>query len=379
MSAAWSKSGDTQLDQNGDPAGGALAYFYVGGTTTPLVTYEDSGETTPLTNPVEAAADGTWPLVFIPFLDTYDVKVTTAGGTQRYYHRFIPNPDPVDVAAGAVTTSSTQILQTGDWLFNPKSGVRSGFVRANGRTIGSAASGASERANADCADLYAYLYDNFADGILPVSGGRGASAASDFALNKPIALFDIRAGSPFGLDDMGNTAASRLGSWPFSTGNATTGGSFGGENAHALSTGELATHLHGFGTIAAANESSHTHGGTTGVQSADHTHGVGTFVIGNESAHTHTYSSTAGTFTLGGASGGTTSTGSGSTTGAGSAHTHGMTGSSAIQSADHFHSFTTGAGAAHTHTISGSTANAGSGTAHNIVSIGVLGNWLIKL
>lgn len=87
----------------------------------------------------------------------------------------------------------------------------SGWVRCNGRTIGNAASLATERANADTADLYTHLWTNFADAQCPVSGGRGASAAADYAANKAIGLPDWRGRSPFGLDDMGNSTAGRLG------------------------------------------------------------------------------------------------------------------------------------------------------------------------
>jgi len=57
-------------------------------------------------------------------------------------------------------------------------GVRSGFVRANGRTIGSATSGATERANADAQALFEYLWNT--DANLAVSTGRGASSNADW-------------------------------------------------------------------------------------------------------------------------------------------------------------------------------------------------------
>lgn len=55
-------------------------------------------------------------------------------------------------------------------------------------TIGNASSGGTVRANADTVDLFTLLWNNTIDGDCPVSGGRGASAAADFAANKNIRL-----------------------------------------------------------------------------------------------------------------------------------------------------------------------------------------------
>lgn len=112
----------------------------------------------------------------------------------------------------------------------------SGWVRCNGRTIGNAASSATERANADTADLYTHLWTNFADAQCPVSGGRGASAAADYAANKAIGLPDWRGRSPFGLDDMGNSAAGRLGAVIT---DETTNGATGGAETVTLAQANL--------------------------------------------------------------------------------------------------------------------------------------------
>jgi hypothetical protein len=46
----------------------------------------------------------------------------------------------------------TQLIRTGQIILEPKGGTLAGFVRCNARTIGSASSGATERANplSDC-------------------------------------------------------------------------------------------------------------------------------------------------------------------------------------------------------------------------------------
>jgi hypothetical protein len=111
-----------------------------------------------------------------------------------------------------------------------------GYVRANGRTIGNAASSASERANADTATLYALLWDNYSDTVCPVSSGRGASAAADYAANKTITLPDLRGRALFGLDDMGGSAAGRLAA---ATIDQTTNGATGGADTVTLARANL--------------------------------------------------------------------------------------------------------------------------------------------
>jgi hypothetical protein len=111
-----------------------------------------------------------------------------------------------------------------------------GYVRANGRTIGNAASSASERANADTAALFTLLWDSYADAQAAVSSGRGASAAADYAANKTIALPDLRGRALFGLDDMGNSAAGRLAA---ATIDQTTNGATGGADTVTLTRANL--------------------------------------------------------------------------------------------------------------------------------------------
>lgn len=85
----------------------------------------------------------------------------------------------------------------------------SGWLIEDGKTIGSAASGATGRANADTQDLFTLLWTEFTNTelVIQTSGGvastRGASAAADFAANKRMPLFDSRSrflrGSDSGL------------------------------------------------------------------------------------------------------------------------------------------------------------------------------------
>jgi microcystin-dependent protein len=126
-----------------------------------------------------------------------------------------------------------------------------GWVRCNARTIGNASSSATERANADTETLFTFLWNNYSDSVCSVPSGRGVSAAADYAANKTIALPDLRGRGIFGLDDMGNSAASRLGSVITSQ---TSNGASGGSETVTLTTAEMPSHSH-TGTHA------HTHTG----------------------------------------------------------------------------------------------------------------------
>ena len=82
-----------------------------------------------------------------------------------------------------------------------------GWIKENGGTIGSPASGATTRANADTQALFTLLWANFDQTKLPIqdSAGavttRGVSAAADFAAAKRMPLFDGRSRFPRGSDD----------------------------------------------------------------------------------------------------------------------------------------------------------------------------------
>ncbi len=161
--------------------------------------------------------------------------------------------------------------------------VPTGWILADGRTIGSASSGATNRANADCANLYAEFWNSYADTELAVSSGRGANAAADFAANKTIAVPDMRGRGVAGKDNMGGTTASRL----TNGGSGITGttlGASGGTETHTLTTAQLASHSHtlGVNTGASAGATLNTNGNDSNLT------GGTTNAAGSGNAHQNT-------------------------------------------------------------------------------------------
>jgi len=105
----------------------------------------------------------------------------------------------------AITVSTANLVAAVANALVPVSTVQSfarstaptGWLAANGDTIGSAASNATN-ASADYSALFTVLWDNWTNTDLPIltSGGsastRGADAATDFAANKRLPLPDLR-------------------------------------------------------------------------------------------------------------------------------------------------------------------------------------------
>ena len=117
-----------------------------------------------------------------------------------------------------------------------------GWVLCNGLTIGNVGSGATARAAADCQNLFTHLWNTNTG--LAVSGGRGASAAADWAAGKNIATPDARGRALFGRDGMGNSAVGRLLNSIMAYGNTDYLGGYGGASVVSLAYGEMPNHSH---------------------------------------------------------------------------------------------------------------------------------------
>lgn len=187
-------------------------------------------------------------------VQAYDADIPTSAASQVEMETgteaALRSMSPLRVAqAIAALTPAVATVPTG--VSYPYFGTTAptGYVMASGRTIGSAASGGTERANADTEDLYVLLWNSMTNTEAPVSGGRGASAAADFAANKTLQLPDARGRVIAGKDDMGGSAASRLTSAASGIAGATLGAS-GGVQTHTLTASESGLPAHSHSAVA---------------------------------------------------------------------------------------------------------------------------------
>lgn len=322
-----------QFNSQGKPLSGGLLYFFQSGTTTPQSAFQDQALTIPYPNPITLDASGRVPAFYladgnikIRLTDSTGVTVIAADGL------LVIGPSLGSGGGGSV--DPTTILATGDVKARYGTGSLAGFVRLNGRTIGSAASGATERANADAQALFEYLWTNDAVN-LTVSGGRGATANADWLANKTISLPDMRGRTIAGMDDMGSSAASRLTTSWFGAIATILGVAGGNEFTQLASANQLPSHTHSVS-------------GNTGIESVDHNHSWGgTFSTSTDGLHTHDSSAgISGAPVLGsGAAFGTP--GQPLNTSAAGAHSHSVTvgGSTGGISVNHSHAFSVTSGA----------------------------------
>jgi hypothetical protein len=222
--------------------GGQVAFIQAGTTNTPQNAYYDQSLTQALPNPYTLLDGALMPYFYLA--DGFiKVRVTDPNGLELFVQDniMVVGPSSGEGGGGGGGVDPTTVFATGDVMWQPVSGSRTGWVRDNGRTIGSATSGATERANADCEALFAFLWNKYSDTFCPVSTGRGASASADWSANKTIQLLDFRNCAPGGLDDMGASAAGGWASVPVVSGDAATAGSILGESLHQLLKAELPT------------------------------------------------------------------------------------------------------------------------------------------
>jgi microcystin-dependent protein len=213
------------------------------------------------------AADGTGTVVGMQIGNGKTLK-SVAGATLRFIASTFGLYDASDATkiakfdASAITTGTTRtyILPDSSGTLATQTYVRSyvpsgtmfdyvgttaptGFVLASGLTLGDASSGATGRANADTETLFTLLWNSMSNTEAPVSSGRGANAAADYAAHKTITLPDLRGRVAAGKDDMGGSTASRLTNAGAGI-VGTTLGAAGGTQTHTLTTAESPAHTH---------------------------------------------------------------------------------------------------------------------------------------
>lgn len=245
MSATWPGSRTTYFGMDGRPAVGYQLHFYNEGTTTPQVVYADADLATPLDQPVLSDARGMFPAIYLNAVPgSYRQRMLDADGALIFDDDGISVPQAANyVPPDTGDTSEELLFRTG--MVQPWYGTSapSGWVRCNGRTIGAASSGASERANADTEDLFEHLWAS--DASLAVSGGRGGTASGDFAANKTIALPDFRDRALAGLATMGNADAGLVDDqWITAGSNSSTLGAKAGVDDVTLSVAQIPEHNH---------------------------------------------------------------------------------------------------------------------------------------
>jgi len=226
-----------QFDLTGKVMPGCKLYVIQAGTVlTPQNAYQDTGLSISQRNPLSCDASGRLPQWFVAD-GTIKLRLTTAAGVQIFVgdNLLVVGPSSGGGGGGG-TVDPTTVLQTGMAVSMYGTGILNGFVRCNGRTIGSVTSGATERANSDVQALFQYFWG--VDPNLAVSGGRGVSANADWVANKTLTLPDCRGRGIAGLDDMGNSAASRLTSSFFGA-TATTLGAVGGAEKVTLAANQI--------------------------------------------------------------------------------------------------------------------------------------------
>lgn len=229
-----------QLDTDGSVAADCQATFYRAGTVaTKQNVYADFSLSQALSNPLSCDQSGRLPMFWLAD-GLIHVRLTNKSGNPIIDTTMQVLGPSSGGGGGGSTVDPTSIMATGDMKARYGTGPLAGFVRANGLTIGSASSGASERANADTQALFVYLCGT--DANLVMTPPRSGNCLSDFNANKQLALPDWRGRALAFLDDMGNSAAGRLTATYFGMA-ATVLGAAGGSESRTLTAAQIPANI----------------------------------------------------------------------------------------------------------------------------------------
>lgn len=344
---------------------GARVQFFDAGTNSVRTMYADGQLNTPL-DPTEilSNANARFPPIWGQGGD-YRALITAPGGAVIEDMDYLPGDVTAGGGGGGGGGSTSHAV--GDIQPSILSGVRAGWVRANARTIGSAASGASERADDDCEDLFVAMWPNT---LFTVSGGRGDSAPADWTANKTVTLPDARLCALIGADGMGNTATNLFSSLTFTSGTAASVGSRVGAATVTLTTATMPGHTHTGSTDTAGL---HSHVGITDSQ-GNHSHTGVTTAAG---LHAHNVNVNASATVIFAAAGGGNVPLSGATnyvTDTQGSHSHDI---ATTTNGAHAHFVATENSGAHAHGVT--TTSTGGDGAHPNVQNSLLCTFFIKL
>ena len=154
-------------------------------------------------------------------------------------------------AAVRAIIDANQVLAwyTGDVRLTMRNTADEGWVLCDDGTIGPTGSAATTRADDDTEALFTLLWNNVADGFAPVSGGRGVSAAADWAASKTISLTRML-GRALAIAGGGAGLSSR------------SLGQHLGAETHVLTDDEMPAHSHTASSASAGNHSHSIYGST---------------------------------------------------------------------------------------------------------------------
>lgn len=166
----------------------------------------------------------------------------------------------------------SKLWRTGDAKISYRATADAGWIKVDDGTIGAGGSGATTRANDDIEDLYILMWTNFSNTIVPVTGGRGATASADFVAGKVMTIPKIL-GRALAAGGAGSGLTSRA------------VGSIVGAETHSLTANENGVHTH------LQNSHSHTINGRSNAGGTTNT--VSMYSNGATAASTSTASATA--------------------------------------------------------------------------------------
>lgn len=132
------------------------------------------------------------------------------------------------VAAAVAAAIASAGFKTGDGKLTWDDTAPTGWIKIDDGSIGDGSSSATTRANADTAALFTLLWTKMSNTICPVSGGRGGSAAADFAAHKRLTI-PLTLGRAIAVSGAGSGLTVR------------TLGSVFGEEGHTLTSSEQAS------------------------------------------------------------------------------------------------------------------------------------------